>query len=133
MATRADQLCEYCLIHEDHTFFGCEVDHIISEQHGGVTREDNLAFACLVCNRTKGTNIASLSVTGRLTRLFNPRQDRWSEHFRLVGVTISPLTDTGWVTAQILGLNREDRIEEREVLREKGRYPTAMAWKRLVV
>ncbi len=131
MAARADQLCEYCLIHEEDTFFGCEVDHIISEQHGGVTREDNLAFACLVCNRAKGTNIGSLSATGRLTRLFNPRQDRWSEHFRLDHVTISPLTDIGWATVQILGLNREDRIHEREALREKGRYPTAVAWKRI--
>ena len=28
-------LCEYCLIHEDDTVFGCEVDHIISTKHGG--------------------------------------------------------------------------------------------------
>ena len=25
---RAERLCEYCLIHEDDTFYGCEVDHI---------------------------------------------------------------------------------------------------------
>jgi coproporphyrinogen III oxidase-like Fe-S oxidoreductase len=30
VALRADHLCEYCLIHEQDTFFGCEVDHIIS-------------------------------------------------------------------------------------------------------
>lgn len=40
---RADNLCEYCLIHEDDTFFGCEVDHIISEKHGGLTRVATLA------------------------------------------------------------------------------------------
>ena len=39
---RADGLCEYCLIHEDDTFFGCEIDHIISEKHGGLTVAENL-------------------------------------------------------------------------------------------
>ena len=45
---RADRRCEYCLIHEDDTFFGCEVDHIVSEKHDGPTVADNLAYACLV-------------------------------------------------------------------------------------
>lgn len=35
VAARADFLCEYCLIHEDDTVFGCEVDHTISTKHGG--------------------------------------------------------------------------------------------------
>ncbi len=48
VVSRAERLCEYCLIHEDDTFFGCEVDHIISEKHGGPTREENLAYACFV-------------------------------------------------------------------------------------
>jgi len=30
IADRAKQLCEYCLIAEPDTFYGCEVDHIIS-------------------------------------------------------------------------------------------------------
>jgi 5-methylcytosine-specific restriction endonuclease McrA len=42
---RAEGLCEYCLTHEDDTFYGCQVDHIISEKHGGPTSADNLAFA----------------------------------------------------------------------------------------
>ena len=28
---RAGRHCEYCLIHEDDTYFGCEVDHVVSE------------------------------------------------------------------------------------------------------
>jgi HNH endonuclease len=35
VATRADHLCEYCLIHAEDTFVGCHIDHIISEKHGG--------------------------------------------------------------------------------------------------
>ncbi|WP_228061189.1 HNH endonuclease [[Phormidium] sp. LEGE 05292] len=35
VAKRADYLCEYCLIAEEDTFLGCQVDHIISVKHGG--------------------------------------------------------------------------------------------------
>jgi hypothetical protein len=41
VAARAEHICEYCLIHEDDTFLGCEVDHIISVKHGGPTVADN--------------------------------------------------------------------------------------------
>ena len=81
VAERAGDICEYCLIHRDDTFFGCEIEHIISEKHGGATSEENLAFACMTCNRLKGSDIASISKrTGQLTRLFNPRTDRWREN-----------------------------------------------------
>ena len=33
--SRANHLCEYCLIHEDDTYLGCQVDHVIAEKHGG--------------------------------------------------------------------------------------------------
>lgn len=83
VVSRAARCCEYCLTPEDDTFFGCEVDHIISLKHGGETAEDNLAYACLSCNRNKGSDISSrIPETGQLVRCFNPRLDRWSDHFR---------------------------------------------------
>ena len=60
VTARADALCEYCLIHEVDTVFGCEVGHIISEKHGGATEADNLAYACAFCNRAKGSDIGSI-------------------------------------------------------------------------
>lgn len=84
VVARANSLCEYCLIHEEDTFFGCEVDHIISEKHGGATQEDNLAYACLFCNRLKGSDIGSIVPgTLQLVRFFHPRRDRWAEHFAI--------------------------------------------------
>jgi hypothetical protein len=124
VATRADRCCEYCLIHEDDTFLGCEVDHIISLKHSGTDDPNNLAFACVFCNRHKGTNIASIfPPTGELVRLFNPRQDRWVDHFRIDGARILPLTKIGEVTARILGFNRSERTLERQALLFSGRYP----------
>jgi len=134
VAARVDHLCEYCLIQSDDTFFGCEVDHIISEKHGGATEEDNLAYACLACNRNKGSDIASIIPgTGDLIRLFNPRKDRWGDHFRLDadGVTILSLTPIGEATSRLLGLNDGTRLLERDALRQVNRYPTPAARKHL--
>ena len=55
---RARQRCEYCLVHQDVSIYSHEVDHIIALKHGGQTREDNLATACLPCNRSKGSDLA---------------------------------------------------------------------------
>jgi len=44
IATRADYLCEYCLISEQDTILGCAIDHIISIKHGGSSEIDNLAY-----------------------------------------------------------------------------------------
>lgn len=114
VADRANQLCEYCLIAEADTFYGCEVDHIISLKHGGCSDAGNLAYACALCNRAKGTDIGSISRAGEFTRFFNPRTDSWSDHFRLEGVIICPLTVIGEVTARILGFNESARVHERE-------------------
>jgi hypothetical protein len=131
---RAERLCEYCLIHEEDTFFGCEVDHIVSEKHSGPTEAMNLALACLFCNRNKGSDIASV-VPGsdRLVRFFNPRTDAWSEHFRLGvdGIRIVPLTEVGEATVRIFGINAGERLLERHTLREVGRYPTTEGWRRI--
>ena len=132
VAVRADFLCEYCLIHEDDAVFGCEVDHIISEKHGGPTDAENLAYACTFCNRAKGSDIGSMVLqTGAFVRFFNPRTDRWAEHFTLDGVLILAHSDIGEVTARILEFNHSDRLLERQVLQAVSRYPTAAAVARI--
>jgi hypothetical protein len=132
VVSRAQSLCEYCLIHEADTFFGCEVDHIISEKHGGPTEPGNLAYACFTCNHRKGSDIASLQwSTGALVRFFNPRTDRWSEHFRLREDRIEPITAVGEVTARIFGFNDPERILERQALLAARRYPSAAALVRM--
>lgn len=120
---RAENTCEYCLIHEDDTFFGCQIDHIISEKHGGLTESENLALSCTFCNLYKGSDIASVSSAGELVRFFDPRTDQWSEHFALDGAIIKASTAIGEVTARILQFNSHERQLERKALIEVGRYP----------
>ena len=64
IADRANHLCEYCLIAKADTFYGCQVDHIISLKHGGSSELDNLAYACASCNRAKGSDVGSISTSG---------------------------------------------------------------------
>jgi hypothetical protein len=121
---RAGGRCEYCLYPQDVSFLAFEVEHIIAEKHGGATTADNLALACPYCNRFKGTDLGSLDPeTGQLTPFFNPRTQRWADHFRLDGARIAPLTPEGRVTVAILQLNHPDRIMERQRLIQAGKYP----------
>lgn len=129
---RANRLCEFCLIHEDDTFLGCQVDHIIAEKHGGPTDPENLSYSCTFCNRAKGTDIGSIAPsTGEFTRFFNPRVDRWSDHFKLSGIVIKPISTVGEATVRILEFNEPNRILEREALQQIGRYPSQEAVDRI--
>lgn len=130
VADRANRLCEYCLIHEEDTFLGCEVDHIISRKHGGESEASNLAYACVFCNRYKGTDLGSIVVDSQeIVRFFNPRLDRWYEHFELETLEIVPKTEIGEVTGRILRFNNRERLLEREALVYVGLYPRRVARK----
>ena len=121
---RAQGCCEYCLIHEDDTNISHEIDHIIAEKHGGFTTLNNLACACFLCNKNKGSDLASLSLAGDLTRFFNPRTDSWAEHFQIIGELIIPRTAIGEATERILAFNTPERCEERWGLQVLNRYLT---------
>ena len=97
------------------------IDHIIARQHGGQTIVDNLALACLHCNSHKGPNLAGLDpVSGQLTRLFNPRQEIWKEHFRWTGPMLIGLTRPGRVTVIVLYMNDPEYVAIRESLIAEG-------------
>ncbi len=122
---RAGGICEYCLINIEDTYFGGEIDHIISLKHKGKTESENLAYSCQPCNRNKGSDLGSIAEkTGTLIRFFNPRIDLWSDHFILKQAKISPLTEIGEVTEQIFEFNETERIHERKGLIEIGHYPS---------
>lgn len=103
---RAKGCCEYCFFPQVATLASHEVDHIIAEKHDGKTNADNLAFSCVLCNKLKGSDLASIDPDiGKLALLYHPRQDLWSEHFRLDGAEFVPVTPIGRVTVRLLQLN----------------------------
>ena len=118
---RATHRCEYCRLPESATALRHVLDHIIARQHRGSTAPDNLALCCGQCNRFKGPNIATLDpADGALTRLFNPRVDLWSDHFRYDGAMLVGVTAVGRSTAELLAINLLLRVRSRVALIEAG-------------
>jgi len=121
---RASEKCEYCRIHQDDSLYPHEVDHIIAVKHGGVSTEANLCLSCSICNRNKGSDLASWDAeTETRVFLFHPRMDNWDEHFRLENGRIMASTPVGQVTANLLQFNTPARIASRVLLVAQGRYP----------
>ena len=85
---------------------------------GGMNNLENRAYSCGGCNGAKYDCIeASDPTTGLLTALFNPRRDRWSEHFvwnaeetEMIGISA-----TGRATISRLRLNRPEVVALRRV------------------
>ena len=121
---RAQARCEYCRLPKEGYPLPFHIDHVTAKQHGGTTVLENLALACLHCNRHKGPNIAGRHpVTGELVRLFNPRIDDWSQHFEWQGEVLLGKTDVGQVTIHVLSMNAPDFLEIRIALKEEGVFP----------
>lgn len=124
VARRAAGRCEYCHIPDWLATIDFELDHIIAGFHHGELKLENVAYACYSCNRYKQSNIAGRNpVTGRMVRLFNPRIDRWSQHFTWHGPSLVGKTTRGRVTIDVLRINRPERLAMRQFLIWAGSFP----------
>lgn len=124
--SRAQNRCEFCLLPQSVVRLRFQIEHIMACQHGGPDTLDNLALACGRCNRHKGPNIAGIDhETEQMTRLFNPRTDRWSEHFRWDGPRVIGASPIGRATIAVLVMNHADDIAVRLELIENRRFPPA--------
>jgi hypothetical protein len=118
---RAKMRCEYCRLHQDHVQTPFQFDHVIAEQHGGKATPENLALACMRCNKNKGPNIASLDPeNSSFTLLFNPRTDEWIEHFVFEGPYVRDTTPRGRATVRLLAMNDAARVLLRQQLLREG-------------
>ncbi len=123
---RARNCCEYCRNQVQFAMQSFSIEHIKPRQAGGETVLDNLALACEGCNAHKHTTTqATDPVGGDLVPLFNPRRQRWHEHFawntdstRIIG-----LTPTGRATVDALKMNRKGVVNLRRVLYVMGEHP----------
>lgn len=126
VAQRAGRRCEYCGFPAGYSSAAFEVEHIIPPPKGGSDEEENLALACRGCNAHKSIAIAALDPeTGEFVRLYNPRQDAWSEHFEWQAdyTEISGLSAIGRATVNCLRMNRLEVINLRLVLVAFGVMP----------
>ncbi len=120
---RAAYRCEYCHVPVDVSLLPFQIDHIIAEKHGGLTTPENLALSCERCNSHKGPNIARY-LEGTHVPLFNPRKDRWVDHFVWNGPVLIGKTPVGKVTLEVLAINLPYRVALWAALIEEGILPT---------
>ena len=126
VAERALHRCEYCSAPEVVFNFPFEVEHILPPTQGGKNESENNALACRSCNLFKSDSIDGQdSQTGQRTRLFHPRCDVWSEHFRFnADLVIEPLTAIGRATCSQLRMNSSSQVAARTRWQELGLMPS---------
>jgi hypothetical protein len=91
------------------------VEHIIPGSLGGKSESENLAWACPSCNLHKSNRTHAIAPgTNEPVTLFNPRRDKWDEHFSWYGFRIVGVTSIGRATIETLQLNHDRRIRIRE-------------------
>lgn len=123
---RARSLCEYCHTDETWQYVPFTIDHVQPIQLNGTDDPDNLALACFHCNRQKGKRVSAIDPkTGVEVSLFNPRQQKWSDHFIWTPdkLLIIGLTPSGRATVDALGLNRERVLHLRAADLAVERHP----------
>ena len=113
---RAKGCCEYCQTCEANTGQTLHIEHI---QPGNNNSLENLCLACAGCNLSKGQATQAVDPeTETAVALFNPRLQKWHEHFEwdTNGVLIIGKSPIGRATIQRLKMNR------RSILIARGRW-----------
>jgi HNH endonuclease len=115
IANRAHFRCEYCLLSELVSFYTFHIDHIKSTKHGGLSILLNLAYCYPDCNYFKGSDLGTFVLNDdQLARFFNPRKDKWHDHFTVQNGAIYGKTEIGVATARIFQFNNVDRLIFRQ-------------------
>ena len=126
VAVQARRRCGYCLTSELIVGSPMQIEHIIPEADGGLTVEENLWLACALCNSHKSDRLrAHDDKSGTVVHLFNPRTQKWSEHFQwnADGDAIIGVTAIGRATVAALQLNRPTLIAARRLWISVGWHP----------
>lgn len=109
--TRAGQRCEYCRMHQSLQGASFHIEHILPRSRGGSDDPDNLALACPSCNLHKSDRSEVTDPdSGEKTQLFNPRRDRWRDHFGWHDYQIVGLTPLGRASVTVLDFNHPRRL-----------------------
>lgn len=123
---RAKHLCEYCKCPKAYAPGPFDIEHIIPISKNGTSELRNLAYSCNGCNGLKYNKVeANDPISGELTPIFHPRNNKWSDHFTWSndGLTIIGITIIGRATIELLRLNRTELVNIRRLLQLVGEHP----------
>ncbi|MBC7811256.1 MAG: HNH endonuclease [Burkholderiales bacterium] len=120
---RADGCCEYCQSCDYNTGQAMHIEHILPN---GSNHLDNLCLSCSSCNLSKAVATSARdSETGEVSPFFNPRIEKWNEHFEWIedGLRLHGKTPTGRVTIVRLKMNQERLVKARRNWITSGNHP----------
>ncbi len=123
---RAGGRCEYCGCPDTHSPAPFSGEHILPKSKGGTDELANLCWSCQGCNNIKFTATTAIDhLTGATVPLFNPRRDRWGEHFfwDFEEIRVIGQTPIGRATVSKLHLNRPELLNLRKALLAVGLHP----------
>jgi hypothetical protein len=123
---QAKNRCGYCLTLQELIPVKLEIEHIYPTSRGGADAEENLWLACRECNLHKGSKIFGFDdVLLKRVRLFNPRKQRWSEHFtwNKDKTLIVGKTACGRATVLALNLNNDYVVTTRHFWKDTNIFP----------
>ncbi|MBC8183923.1 HNH endonuclease [candidate division KSB1 bacterium] len=126
IAQQALSRCGYCLTQESVSGVPLTIEHLLPRAKGGDEAEDNLWLSCRLCNEAKGIlTEAHDPETRKIVPIYNPRLQRWSDHFKWseCGTQVIGTTPCGRATVKALSLNTEFRIRTRALWVEAGWHP----------
>jgi hypothetical protein len=118
--------CGYCRCPQQVLPYRLEIEHLLPTSLGGQDDRENLWLSCHRCNKLR-SNLMQVTdpLTGVHVPIFNPRRDRWADHFvwEQDGLLIVGLTDRGRGTAAVLNLNDRYHLSARGVWIMARAYP----------
>jgi HNH endonuclease len=118
--------CSYCQTQEANSGIPLSFDHILPRSKGGETTFDNLCLACRPCNEFKSNFTEGINLlTGMNVGLFNPRSQKWADHFEWSedGTKIEGKTSTGRATVVTLRMNHTAIVAARRRWVFSGWHP----------
>jgi hypothetical protein len=122
------QRCCYCLTSAANSGIPMSYDHILPRSKGGASTFENVCLACRSCNEFKSDAIDSEDpLTGTKNLLFNPRTQKWAEHFIWSpdSTKIEGVTATGRATVIALRMNHQTIVAARWRWVISGWHPPA--------
>ncbi len=118
--------CGYCQMSAEYVYSPMEIDHIIPKAMDVAGDEENLWLACPRCNNFESDQTyATDPITEKEIKLFNPRLQKWTEHFAWSedGGHAIGQTPCGRATVIALRINIDAAVAFRRLLASIGRHP----------
>jgi hypothetical protein len=120
--------CAYCATSQRIVGPILEIDHVVPRARGGPAEEANLCLACPMCNGHKADRTSGVDPEGGLSApLYNPRRERWADHFEWAeeGAMVRGKTASGRATVAALQMNHVEVVAARRLWMAAGWHPPA--------